>query len=128
MQPVKISGKTIRIDAVTGAGALVDVGKALAGAQSILATEQLTKMLKKEPDLSNRSNKAIINSKGSALWTAKAPVLVEIGWCCTGREGAKTVAHALQEDVLLVDEIDHRRHKGLQAQKAVPRAQRSRGA
>ncbi|KAK9830660.1 hypothetical protein WJX74_001153 [Apatococcus lobatus] len=70
-------------------------------------------MLENETRLSNQSNKAIINNKGSAIWTAEAHVLVEISWCCTGRGGAKMVAHALEGDASLVDEIEHRRHQGL---------------
>ncbi|KAK9827199.1 hypothetical protein WJX74_010045 [Apatococcus lobatus] len=114
MQPVIVNGKTIRIDAETGAGALVDMVKALTGETSTIATRHLTKMLKKETRLSNQSKKAIINNKSSAIWTAEAHVLVEIGWCCTGRGGAKMVAHALEGDASLVDEIEHRRHQGLE--------------
>ena len=115
MQPVTINGRTIRIDADTGAGALVDVVKALTSEPSVAASTRLTRMLK-EPQLSSRSEKAFIKGKGPAMWAARAPVLVDIGWCCAGREGAEAVAHALDEDVSLVDEIGHRRHMGLVAQ------------
>ncbi|KAK9844648.1 hypothetical protein WJX74_005140 [Apatococcus lobatus] len=118
MQPVSVNGKAIRIDAESRAGALMDVVKALTGAGSTAASNRLTKMLKKEPQLSNRSKKAIINNKGGTVWTARAPVLVEIGWCCTGREGAETIARALGEDASLVDEIEHRRHEGLESQRS----------
>ena len=116
MQPVSVNGKAIRMDAESRAGALMDVVKALTGAGSTAASNRLTKMLKKEPQLSNRSKKAII--KGATVWTARAPVL-EIGWCCTGREGAETIARALGEDASLVDEIEHRRHEGLESQNEV---------
>ena len=84
MQPVTINGSTIRIDANTEAGALVDVVKALTREPS---SKQVIRMLK-EPQLSSRAKKAFINGKGPAMWAARAPVLVEIGWCCAGREGA----------------------------------------
>ncbi|KAK9833856.1 hypothetical protein WJX74_008033 [Apatococcus lobatus] len=119
MQPVMINGKPIRIDAETGAGALVDVVKALTGEGSTVASKRLTKMLQKEPRLSSGSKKALINDKGSAIWTAGAHVLIEIGWGCTGREGAQMVAHALEADASLVDEIGHRRHEGLKSQNEV---------
>ena len=119
MQPVMINGKPIRIDAETGAGALVDVVKALTGEGFTLATRHLAKILKKEPQLSSRSKKAMINDKGSAIWTAGAPVLVEIGWCCTGRKGAEMVARALEEEASLVNEIEHRRREALKAQDEV---------
>ncbi len=92
----------------------MDVIKALTGAGSTAASNRLTKMLQKHPQLSSQSKKAII--KGTTLWTAMAPVLVEIGWCCTGCEGAEIVARALGEDASLVDEIKHRRHQGLTSQ------------
>ena len=124
MQPVSINGNTIRINAESRAGALIDVVKALTGEGSTIATRHLAKILKKEPQLSSRSKKAMLNDKGSAIWTAGAPVLVEIGWCCTGREGAEMVARALEEDASLVNEIEHRRREGLKARVEVaPAAQ-----
>ncbi len=116
MQPVSIEGKAIRIHADSRAGALIDVVKALTGEGSTIATRHLAKILKREPQLFSRSKKAMINDKGSAIWTAGAPVLVEIGWCCTGREGAEMVARALEEDASLVNEIEHRRREGLKTQ------------
>ncbi len=119
MQPVSVNGKAIRIDAESRAGALMDVVKALTGEGSHAASKRLTKMLKKEPQLSSRSKKAIINNKGGTVWTAGAPVLVEIGWCCTGRKGAETVARAFGADASLVEEIEQRRHEELESQNEV---------
>ena len=55
-------------------------------------------------------NKGSCQWRGSAIWTAGAPVLVELNWSCTGRKEVEMVAHALKEGTTLVDEIERWRN------------------
>lgn len=106
----------IRFDVVTKRGSVLDVVQLVTGCGQGHATETLSGIKARFPDVHGR----IVNFKFPGRGqrdtpVATVPVLVEIAWLCPGRNaqefrrtGAKTLCRALGGDLSLVEEIRKR--------------------